>query len=74
MSGMAGINSETLGAMREKDGLSKTDMAKRLGISLSYYCDIERGSRRLKRNPGLVKKIAEVLNVSVSAIEDRRAL
>lgn len=70
---MAGINHETLEALREKDGLSKTDFAKRLGISLTYYCDIERGTRKLKRSPGLIKKIAEELNVPLSALEDRRA-
>ncbi len=70
---MSGINNETVRALREKDGLSKTEMASRLGISLTYYCDIERGTRRLKRSPGLIKKIAESLNVPISVVEDRRA-
>jgi transcriptional regulator with XRE-family HTH domain len=69
---MAGINHEALKAFREKDGSTPTDMAKRLGISLSYYCDIEKGVRKLKRNPGLVRKAAEILNVPLSALEDRR--
>lgn len=70
---MAGVNPEVLKAIREKDGQTPTGMADRLGISLTYYCDIEKGVRRLKRSPGLLKKIAEALNVPTSVIEDHRS-
>ena len=38
---------------------------------MQYLCDIEEGRRTLKRNPGLIKRIAEALNVPTSMIEHR---
>lgn len=69
---MAGINGAAVKVLREKDGQSATDFAKRLGISLSYLGDIERGDRsNLRRSPDLIKRIAEALNVPVSAVQER---
>ena len=68
--GMA-INGNAVRILREKDGASRTQFALLVGISMSYLCDIEEGRRTLKRNPGLIKKIAETLNVPMSMIEHR---
>lgn len=68
---MAGVNGAAVKVLRDKDGQSATEFAKRLGISLSYLGDIEAGRSNLRRNPGLIKRIAEALNVPVSSIEKR---
>lgn len=65
------IDGAALRILREKDGASRTQFAALIGISMEYLCDIEAGRRTLKRNPGLVKKIAETLNVPTSMIERR---
>jgi len=65
------IDGAALKVLREKDGFTATDFANQLGISLSYLGDIETGRRRLKRNPALIKKAADLLNVPVSMIERR---
>lgn len=65
---MAGIRSDHLRVLREKDGQSQKELAKAVGISLQYLCDIEAGRRTLKRNPGLVLRLAEALGVPVSML------
>lgn len=62
------INAEHLTIARERDGQSKSEFAKRVGISLQYLCDIEAGKRTLCRNPGLIKAMAEALGVPVSML------
>ena len=65
------INGAHVRTLREKDGQSKTALAKRVGISLGYLNDIEHGRRLCKNNPGMIKRIAEALNVPMSMIERR---
>lgn len=72
MSGMA-IDGSAVKILRTKDGFGRTEFAEKVGISCQYLCDIEEGRRLLKRNPGLLKKIAETLNVPMSMIEHRSA-
>lgn len=40
-------------------------------ISPQYLSDIEAGRRTLKRNPGLIKRLASALNVPTSMLERR---
>jgi transcriptional regulator with XRE-family HTH domain len=68
---MAGINGAAVRVLREKDGQSATEFAERVGITLKYLSDIERDQRNLRRNPALVKRIAEALNVPLSAVQER---
>lgn len=65
------IDGAALRILREKDGFTATAFAKQVGISLTYLGDIETGKRTLKRNPTLIKKLAEALNVPTSMIEHR---
>ena len=65
------IDGAALRILREKDGYTVARLAETLGISPQYLGDIEAGRRTLKRNPGLIKKIAETLNVPTSMIEHR---
>lgn len=65
------INSAALKVLREKDGWTATALAKHMGISLQYLLDIESGKRMLKRNPELIRRFANTLNVPVSMLESR---
>ena len=65
------INREALRIIREKDGHSLTSLAAAVEISPQYLGDIEAGRRTLKRNPGLIKRLAEALNVPTSMLESR---
>lgn len=65
------IDHVALKILREKDGASRTQFAKTVGISPQYLCDIEEGRRLLKRNPGLVKRMAETLGVPMYMLERR---
>ena len=58
-----------LTVLREKDGMSKTALAKAAGMSLGYLCDLENGQR--EPNAVMRKKLATVLNVPVSMLEKR---
>lgn len=66
-----GVNKDALTAIRNKDGMTKTQLAEAAGISLQYLCDIEVGRRGAK--PDVMKRLAAALNVPVSAIEARVA-
>lgn len=72
VSGVA-IDGAALKVLREKDGYTATAFAKALGISLTYLGDIEAGRRTLKRNPELIGRAADILNVPRSMIEHRGA-
>jgi len=52
---------------RDKAGLSKTDLAAAVGISLSYMCEIEKGTRNA--NPLLLHKFAKALNCPLVFLE-----
>jgi transcriptional regulator with XRE-family HTH domain len=71
---MAGVNGALVRILREKDGCSRKAFAEKIGISLQYLCDIEDGRRSLKRNPGLIKTMAEALNVPTSMLEYRSSV
>lgn len=51
-----------------KEGVTPKAFAAQLGVSLSYMCDILSGRRRVKRNPVLIRRMADALNCRVSTI------
>lgn len=55
---------------RRKAGLSKTEFARRLGVSLPLISMIERGTRNA--TPELLPRMAEVLNCPVVVLERKR--
>jgi transcriptional regulator with XRE-family HTH domain len=67
------IDGAALRILRERSGFSAKAFADQVGISPQYLCDIEvgRSGRTLKRNPGLVKRMAEALDVPVTMIAHR---
>lgn len=67
---MVEIDPVALVVLREKDRASKTQLAKKAGISLGYLADLESGRR--KGNPEVIGKLADALNVPTSMLERRR--
>jgi transcriptional regulator with XRE-family HTH domain len=65
------IDHVALRILMEKDGMTAAQLAKQVDKDLSYVCRILSGERTLKRNPGLIKQLAGVLNVPVSMLEHR---
>ncbi len=58
---MQDMSFEVLKCLREQYGYSINDMAERLGISKSYYFQIEQKKRRLHYE--MAKKIALIFNL-----------
>ena len=54
-------STDYLKELREQQGLSYEDMAKKLGISKAFYWQIEHKNRRLYYD--MAKKIAEIFNL-----------
>lgn len=68
---MPGIDGALLRVLRTKDGWGLSALAREVGVSRQRLCDVEQGREDLSRSPGLVKKLAEALNVPVSMLERR---
>lgn len=59
---------------REKIGLTQLEIAKKLDISESYYCLIEKGERQKKLEIDIVSKLSEILSVSIKWIIEQEKL
>lgn len=66
---MAQIDNVGLARAMDMAPITTKVLAERVGVSLTYMCDITGGRRTLKRNPELRKKIAEALGVPTFWIE-----
>jgi transcriptional regulator with XRE-family HTH domain len=64
------IDPLALTVLREKDGHTKTSLAKAAGMTLGYLADLESGRR--KGNPKVIAELAAALNVPKSMLEKRR--
>lgn len=51
---------------REKLGLTQADVAKRIGISTNYYCDIENGNRQSEMKASLLIELSTILKIPIS--------
>lgn len=58
-----------LTVLRQKDGHTKTSLAKAAGYSLGYLHDLETGRR--KGNASVIRALADALNVPASLLERR---
>lgn len=65
------IDPVALTVLREKDGHTKTTLAKAAGITIGYLADLESGRR--KGNPAVITKLSSALNVPRSLLEKRRS-
>ena len=66
---MSGINATDLLLAMDRAPMTTSQLARSVGVSLSYMCDITSGRRNLKRNPALRRRIAIALNVPQHWIE-----
>jgi transcriptional regulator with XRE-family HTH domain len=57
---------------REKAGLTKTELAQRMGVSLSLISQIESGDRNA--TPAMLLRLAEALNCPVVVLERKRCV
>lgn len=64
------IDPVALRILREKDGHTKTTLARAVGLSPQYLNDLETGHRR--GNARVIGAIAEALNIPRSLLEQRR--
>ena len=55
---------------RERSGLNKTQLAERVGVSLSLISEVEKGTRNAQH--ALLLKIADALNCPVVFLERKR--
>jgi len=66
---MPEIDHEALAAWMDTRGVTPTELAQAVDVSLSYICDIRAGRSTLVRNVILRRRIAEHLGVPVRLIE-----
>lgn len=57
---------DNLKRLREKKGVSQTDLSKELNITRSMLCQIERGTKTLSLP--LAKEITQVLNCGIDEL------
>lgn len=59
---------EWLRNSRAEKGLTMKDMGAKLGISESYYCSVEAGTRQKKMDLAFASALSSVLDISVADI------
>lgn len=57
-----------LSDLRESSGYTMLEVAKKLGISESYYCNIEKGNRQKNMDMQLMVKIADIFHINITEI------
>lgn len=55
---------------RTKKGLTMKELGVELGVSESYYCAIENGSRKSKLSLDMAAKLSEILGITIAQIAD----
>lgn len=59
---------EWLKTARTDKKLTMKEMGEKLGVSESYYCSIEAGTRQKKMDIGLASAISAILGISIDSI------
>lgn len=59
-----------LQVLREKDGQTIADLARKAGVARGHLCDLENGKRTA--TPKVIYKLAKALNVPLSMLERPR--
>ncbi len=54
--------------LRKNKNFSQRDMADKLDISESYYCQIEKGNRKQTLDLSLAFKLSEIFNIDINSI------
>lgn len=58
---------------RTDKGMTMKELGAELGVSESYYCAIENGSRKAELSLPMAKKLSEVFGVTVDEISNLEA-
>ena len=61
------INGEALKAIRQLNGYGLKELADASGVSMSYICEIEKGTKKRVRPP-MAKRLADACGVPVAAL------
>ena len=69
--GMAALDPAALRQIMDANGFSSSDLARECDITEDYVRRLRAGSRRLKRNPVMRRRIADACGVPVHWIETR---
>jgi len=64
------INGETLKALRRLNGYGLKELSEASGVSVSYICEVEKGTKKGLRPP-TAKKLADALGVPLAALTRR---
>lgn len=54
--------------LRKNNNFSQRDMADKLDISESYYCQIEKGNRKQNLDLSLAFKLSEIFKIDINRI------
>lgn len=57
---------------RKELGFTQEDVAKRLGISTNYYCDIENGNRQSEMKAPLLIELSTILKIPINDMLKKR--
>lgn len=60
------LNGSALQAIRERSGLTQTELAEQTGVSQGRISELESGQRNVR--PGTVKALADALKIPVTAL------
>jgi len=60
------LNGSALQAIRERSGLTQTELAEQTGVSQGRISELESGQRNVR--PGTVKALAEALKIPTMAL------
>lgn len=61
------INAAALASIRQLNGLSQAELARRSGVSQGYISELESGTKS-QSGPATIKKLADALSVPIGAL------
>ena len=64
---------EWLKNLRTEKNLTMKDLGRKLGISESYYCEIENGNRQKKMDVTLIAGLSNALNIPMAVIVQKES-
>jgi transcriptional regulator with XRE-family HTH domain len=61
------VNGATVAALRQLNGFGLKELAETSGVSMSYICEVEKGTK-VNLRPPTIKKLADALGVTVAVL------
>lgn len=63
------MTSTNIRALRKAKGMTLASLSEKVGVSIAYLSDIEKGNRH--GSPGTISRIADALGVAVSDLAEK---